>query len=85
MMKWLYTCALSLLFIGCSNTPNYHNPAPDTCDGAPGCAASAILSGILQTEPAPKKCSQMSGHQKEKCDAQVEAVKASIKKHSESK
>ena len=79
-MKWILVVFFSLSMLGCSNTPGYYRSPPDTCDGAPGCAASAIFDGVIHTKPAPKKCSEMSGTQKEKCDAQVEALKNSIKK-----
>ena len=34
----------------CSYPYGYHDPAPDTCDGAPGCAVSAIYSGVIKTK-----------------------------------
>jgi hypothetical protein len=79
-MKWMSVFLISLLSLGCSNSPGYYNSPPNTCDGAPGCAVSAIIDGIIHSESPPKKCSEMSGRQKEKCNAQVDAVKRSIKK-----
>ena len=82
-LKLICTFVFCLSLFGCSNLPNYHRPPPDTCDGAPGCAVSAIIDGIIYTEPAPKKCSEMKNEQREKCNAQVEAIKQSIKKAQE--
>ena len=79
-MKWISAFLFSLLLLGCSNSPGYYRSPPDTCDGAPGCAVWAILTGILHSEPSPKKCSEISGEQKEKCNNQVDSVKNSIKK-----
>ena len=83
LMKWISAFLFSLFLLGCSNSPGYYRSPPDTCDGAPGCAVSAVIEGIIYSEPAPKKCSEMSGKQKEKCNAQVDAVKRSIKKAQE--
>ena len=82
-MKRVLASLFILSVSGCSNSPDYHRSAPDTCDGAPGCAVSAIIDGIIYSEPAPKKCSEMMGHQREKCNAQVDAIKKSIKKAQE--
>ncbi len=76
-MKWILAFIFSFLLLGCSNSPGYYRTAPDTCDGAPGCA---IFLGIIHSEPSPKKCSEMVGEQKEKCNNQVDSVKNSIKK-----
>tara|TARA_R110002012_G_scaffold226278_1_gene398407 strand:- start:288 stop:554 length:267 start_codon:yes stop_codon:yes gene_type:complete len=63
----------------CSYPYGYHDPAPDTCDGAPGCAVSAIYSGVIKTKPkAGQKCADMSGDKKRECVAQVESIKRSI-------
>lgn len=83
ILKWICTFLFCLSQFSCSNSPNYHRSPPDTCDGAPGCAVSAIIDGIIHSEPAPKNCSEMSGEQRKKCNAQVEAVKRSIKKAQE--
>ncbi|OUR79818.1 hypothetical protein A9Q75_11460 [Colwellia psychrerythraea] len=83
VLKWICSFLFSLSLFGCSNSPNYYRPPPDTCDGAPGCAVSAIIDGIIYTEPAPTKCSEMSGEQRKRCNAQVDAVKRSIKKAQE--
>lgn len=79
-MKWMLTFIFAFILLGCSNSPNYYRPAPDTCDGAPGCAVSAVIGGVIHTKPAPKKCSEMIGGKKDKCNAQVDAIKDSIKK-----
>lgn len=63
----------------CSYPYGYHDPAPDTCDGAPGCAVSAIYSGVIKTKPKEgQKCADMSGEKKRECVAQVESIKRSI-------
>ncbi|WP_041713709.1 hypothetical protein [Paraglaciecola sp. T6c] len=63
----------------CSYPYGYHAPAPDTCDGAPGCAASAIFSGVVKTKPREgQKCADMLGENKRECEAQVESIKRSI-------
>jgi hypothetical protein len=82
-MKWISAVLFSLLLLGCSNSPGYYRSPPDTCDGAPGCAVSAVIDGIIYSEPPPKKCSEMRDEQKEKCNAQVDAIKRSIKKAQE--
>ncbi len=84
-MKRILTSLFILSLFGCSNSPNYHRSPPDTCDGAPGCAVSAIIEGIIYSEPAPKKCSEMSGSQRDKCNAQIDAINKSIKKALEDK
>jgi hypothetical protein len=64
----------------CSHSPSFYRSPPDTCDGVPGCAASAIIEGIIHSKPVPKNCSEMSGEQREKCNAQVDAISKSMKK-----
>ncbi|WP_299802804.1 hypothetical protein [uncultured Shewanella sp.] len=78
-MKWISTLIFSLLLWGCSHSPSNYYVPPDTCDGAPGCAASAIIKGIVYSEPAPRKCAEKRGTQRAECDAQVDAIKDSIK------
>jgi hypothetical protein len=84
-MKLILTSLFILSLFGCSNSPNYYRSPPDTCNGAPGCAVSAIIEGIIYSEPGPKKCSEMSGNQRDKCNAQVDAINKSIKKAMEHK
>ena len=79
-MKWRLTFIFTLLLFGCSHSPGYYRSPPDICDGAAGCAASAIIDGIIHSKPAPKKCSEMNGKQREKYNAQVDAVSESIKR-----
>lgn len=79
-MKCIATFLFSLLLLGCSSSPGYYRSPPDTCDGALGCAVSAVVEGVIYSKPAPAKCAEMRGEQKQKCIAQVEAVKRSIKK-----
>ena len=78
-MKWILVLLLSILSLGCSHSPGYYRSPPDTCNGAPGCAVPAIIDGLLHSEPAAKKCSEMRGDQRAKCNAQVDAIKRSIK------
>ena len=80
MKQTLIFIIFSTVFLSACSTPyGYHRPAPDTCDGAPGCAVSAVVSGLLNTKPSKAtKCSDMSGERKAACDAQVSALKASI-------
>lgn len=79
-MKWLSAFIVSFSLLGCSNSPGYYRSPPDTCGGAPGCAASAVIDGVIYAEPAAKKCSEMTGEQREKCVAQVAAINSAIKK-----
>jgi hypothetical protein len=53
-MKWILAFIFSFLLLGCSNSPGYYRTAPDTCDGAPGCAVWAIFLGII-LRTIPKK------------------------------
>ncbi|WP_166422885.1 hypothetical protein [Paraglaciecola sp. 20A4] len=80
MKQTLIFIIFSTLFLSACSTPyGYHSPAPDTCDGAPGCAVSAVVSGLLKTTPSKDtKCADMRGERKAACDAQVSALKASI-------
>jgi hypothetical protein len=62
-MKSISVFMLSLFLLGCSHSPGYYRSSPDTCDGAPGCAVSAIFKGIVHSEPTAKKCSEMAAKQ----------------------
>jgi len=78
-VKLLFVVSVSCILTACTTPYGYHDPAPDTCDGAPGCAVSAVVDGIFKTKPTKNKsCSEMTGKRKKSCDAQVAALKASI-------
>jgi hypothetical protein len=79
-MREILAFFLILVLFGCSHSPSFYRSPPDTCDGVPGCAASAIIEGIIHSKPVPKNCSEMSGEQREKCNAQVDAISKSMKK-----
>jgi hypothetical protein len=76
-MKWIFVSCLFVSVSACSSKSNYYSP-PDTCDGAPGCAASAIIEGVLRTDKASQKCENMRGDSRVACDEQVKAIKDSI-------
>ncbi|WP_299010796.1 hypothetical protein [uncultured Shewanella sp.] len=79
-MKWIFAVLLSFSLFGCSHSSSYYRSPPDTCDGALGCVVLAVMEGIIHSKPAPKKCAEMSGEQREKCNAQVDAITKSIEK-----
>jgi hypothetical protein len=80
MKNQMLVVVSALVTLSACTTPyGYHDPAPDTCDGAPGCAVSAIYSGVIKTKPKEgQKCGEMSGEQKRECFAQVDAIKRAI-------
>jgi hypothetical protein len=83
MMKRILLIGVVTLLIGCGTqqnaNSNYYSP-PDTCDGAPGCAVSAIIEGVLKTDDASRKCADLRGEQKQACDSQVSEITESIRK-----
>ncbi|GAA5142870.1 hypothetical protein [Thalassotalea piscium] len=79
--KWILIILAISFLQGCSNIPGYYRSPPKTCDGAPGCAVSAIFDGAIHTKRPSTKCADMAGKQKERCDVQVSAIKSAIKKH----
>lgn len=83
MMKWMLAASAAFLLLGCGTkqnaNSNYYSP-PDTCDGAPGCAVSAIIEGVIKTDDASRKCADLRGENKQACDQQVSDIKESIRK-----
>jgi hypothetical protein len=83
LMKWILVASAALLLAGCGTkqnaNANYYVP-PDTCDGAPGCAVSAIFEGVLKTDEASRKCADLRGEEKQACNSQVSDIKESIRK-----
>ncbi|QHJ10186.1 hypothetical protein FX988_00398 [Paraglaciecola mesophila] len=77
--KMLIVLGAIVALSACTTPYGYHDPAPDTCDGAPGCAVYAVYKGITKTKPKQgQKCGEMSGEQKRECAAQVDAIKSAI-------
>jgi hypothetical protein len=77
-MKWILV--IVILMLGCSHSPGYYRSPLDTCDDAPSCVVSAIIEGIINSKPVSKKCSEMSGTKREKCNAKVDTISKLIMK-----
>jgi hypothetical protein len=76
VLLFLYISGL----VGCSTNPNYHKAA--NCGVmTPICvAAVAVEDALVGVKNESQKCSQMTGEQRERCEAQVATFSKHIRK-----